>query len=172
METIDGLAFLGRNPLDYPNVFVATGDSGMGITHGTIAGMLLADLILDKENPWEALYSPSRKPVMAAANFLSENANVATQYADWVTCGEVDSMDEIAPCSGAILRRGLSKVAVHRDAQGHTTELSAVCPHLMCVVHWNQAETTWDCPCHGSRFDAYGKVINGPANVDLSPVDP
>lgn len=171
METIDGLAFIGRNPLDAPNVFVATGDSGMGITHGTIAGMLLTDLIMGQECPWEALYSPSRKPVMASARFLSENANVATQYADWVTSGEVDSIDDIAPCSGAIVRRGLFKVAVHRDAQGKITERSAVCPHLMCIVHWNQAETTWDCPCHGSRFDAYGKVINGPANVDLSPVD-
>ena len=68
-----------------------------------------------------------------------------------------------------MVRRGLDKVAVYRDEQGALHERSAVCPHLGCIVHWNRAEKTWDCPCHGSRFDAYGKVINGPANRDLAP---
>jgi Rieske Fe-S protein len=69
------------------------------------------------------------------------------------------------------LRRGLSKVAVYRDDEGRAHELSAVCPHLGCIVRWNQAEHTWDCPCHGSRFDKLGKVINGPANIDLPPAE-
>jgi glycine/D-amino acid oxidase-like deaminating enzyme/nitrite reductase/ring-hydroxylating ferredoxin subunit len=170
METIDGLAFIGRNPLDKENVYVVTGDSGMGMTHGTIAGMLLTDLILGRQNPWEQLYDPSRKPVRAAGRFATENLNVAAQYTDWVTPGEVSSIDEIAPGTGAILRRGMTKVAVSRDEKGDVTELSAVCPHLQCVVHWNQAETTWDCPCHGSRFHADGECVNGPANKNLAPV--
>jgi glycine/D-amino acid oxidase-like deaminating enzyme/nitrite reductase/ring-hydroxylating ferredoxin subunit len=170
METADGLAFIGRNPLDKENVYIVTGDSGMGMTHGTIAGMLLTDLILGRANPWEQLYDPSRKPVRAAGTFVKENLNVAAQYADWVTPGEVSSVDEIAPGTGAVLRRGMTKVAVSRDEKGEVTELSAVCPHLQCVVHWNQAETTWDCPCHGSRFHADGECINGPANKDLAPV--
>jgi glycine/D-amino acid oxidase-like deaminating enzyme/nitrite reductase/ring-hydroxylating ferredoxin subunit len=171
METVDGLAFIGRNPLDDENVFIATGDSGMGITHGTIAGMLICDLILGKKNPWESLYDPSRKPVRAAAQFAKENLNVAAQYVDWLTPSEVESVREIQPGSGAVLRRGLSKVAVYRDGKGKCTEMSAACPHLGCIVHWNAAEQSWDCPCHGSRFTATGKVINGPANVELSPAE-
>lgn len=170
METMDGLAFIGRNPLDEKNIFIATGDSGMGITHGAIAGMLLTDLILEKDNPWAKLYDPSRKTVSAAGSFISENLNVARQYADWLTPGEVGSTDEIAPGCGAIVRRGLTKVAASRDEKGVLTEVSAVCPHLGCIVHWNNAEHSWDCPCHGSRFHADGKVVNGPANVDLAPV--
>jgi glycine/D-amino acid oxidase-like deaminating enzyme/nitrite reductase/ring-hydroxylating ferredoxin subunit len=169
MKTIDGLAFIGRNPMDADNVYVATGDSGMGMTHGTIAGMLLTDLILGKQNPWATLYDPSRKPLRAAGGFAQENFNVARQYLDWLTPGEVDSAREIEPGCGAVLRRGLSKVAVYRDDEGKAHEMSAVCPHLGCIVHWNQAEHTWDCPCHGSRFDKLGKVINGPSNVDLEP---
>jgi glycine/D-amino acid oxidase-like deaminating enzyme/nitrite reductase/ring-hydroxylating ferredoxin subunit len=171
MKTIDGLAFIGRNPADNPNVYVATGDSGMGMTHGTIAGMLIADLILGRPNLWEQLYDPSRKTVQAAGGFIKENLNVALQYGDWLTPGEADSVDEIPRGCGAIVRRGMTKVAAYRNAQGELTELSAVCPHLGCIVSWNQAESTWDCPCHGSRFHAEGGVINGPANVDLAPVE-
>jgi Rieske Fe-S protein len=165
------LAYIGRNPLDENNVYVVTGDSGMGMTHGTIAGMLLTDLILGRENPWEALYDPSRKNVAAAGPFLKENLNVANQYLDWVTPGEVESTDRIALGTGAVIRRGMAKIAACRDDDGKLTELSAVCPHLGCVVHWNNAERSWDCPCHGSRFHADGEVINGPANENLSPVE-
>jgi glycine/D-amino acid oxidase-like deaminating enzyme/nitrite reductase/ring-hydroxylating ferredoxin subunit len=168
LETIDGLAFIGRNPGDAPNVFVATGDSGMGMTHGTIAGILLTDLILGKENPWAALYDPARKTLRAAAEFARENLNVLRQYGDWLTGGDVASPDEIAPGKGAVIRRGLTKVAVYRDEQGILHERSALCPHLGCVVDWNDAEKTWDCPCHGSRFDRCGRVLNGPANRDLA----
>jgi glycine/D-amino acid oxidase-like deaminating enzyme/nitrite reductase/ring-hydroxylating ferredoxin subunit len=168
LETLDGLAFIGRNPGD-DNVYIATGDSGDGLTHGTIAGVLLTDLILGRPNPWTELYDPSRKVPLAAGRFLRENVNVAAQYADWVTPGDADSGREIPFDSGAIVRRGAAKVAIYRDADGKTHALSAVCPHLGCVVQWNDAEKTWDCPCHGSRFDKRGKVVNGPANADLAP---
>jgi Rieske Fe-S protein len=168
METIDGLAFIGRNSLDKDNVFVVTGDSGMGMTHGTIAGMLLTDLILGRENPWATLYDPSRKTLRAAGEYAKEALNMAAQYRDWVTGGDVGSVDEIARDSGAVLRRGLKKVAVYRDEDGTLHERSAVCPHLGCIVQWNPSEKTWDCPCHGSRFDKLGTVLNGPANRDLA----
>src|SRR5439155_3375196 len=155
METVDGLAFIGRNPNDAANVYVATGDSGMGMTHGTIAGMLLCDLILGRENPWAALYDPARKTLRAAGEFTRENLNVALQYADWLTRGEVASTDEIRPETGAVIRSGLHKLAVYRDGQGKLHKWSAVCPHLGCVVNWNDGEKTWDCPCHGSRFDRH-----------------
>ena len=168
METLDYLAFIGRNPGE-DNVYIATGDSGMGLTHGTIAGMLLGDLIGGHENSWAGLYDPSRKPLRAAREFARENLNVARQYADYLTGGDVASPAEIAAGSGAVMRKGLRKVAVYKDAQGQVHERSAVCPHLGCIVQWNGAEKTWDCPCHGSRFDCRGKVINGPANRDLAP---
>jgi glycine/D-amino acid oxidase-like deaminating enzyme/nitrite reductase/ring-hydroxylating ferredoxin subunit len=172
LETIDGLAFIGRNPLDAENVFIATGDSGMGMTHGTIAGILLTDLILGQENRWASLYNPARKRVHAVGEFAKENLNVAWQYADWLTPGEVRETEAIAPGSGAVIRRGLRKVAIYRSEDGETHEFSAVCPHLGCVVHWNPAEHSWDCPCHGSRFNCHGEVINGPANSNLAAVEP
>jgi glycine/D-amino acid oxidase-like deaminating enzyme/nitrite reductase/ring-hydroxylating ferredoxin subunit len=171
METIDGLAFIGRNPMDKPNVYIATGDSGMGMTHGTIAGILLSDLILGRQNAWADLYDPARKTVKAANEFLKENLNVAVQYVDWLTGGQVKSVEEIPAGQGAVVRRGLTKIAAYRDEQGVIHERSAVCGHLGCIVVWNGAEQTWDCPCHGSRFDRYGHVINGPANGDLAPAD-
>ncbi|MGH8639292.1 MAG: FAD-dependent oxidoreductase, partial [Burkholderiales bacterium] len=171
METQDGLAFIGRNPMDAENVFVVTGDSGMGMTHGTIAGILLTDLIVGRENPWADLYSPSRIRTGAAGEFVKENLNVALQYTAWITGGEVASVDEIAPNTGAVLREGLIKVAVYRDEAGELHRRSAVCTHLGCIVSWNPAARTWDCPCHGSRFDRFGTVVNGPAPSDLSAVD-
>lgn len=171
MEPIDGLAFIGRNPMDKENVFIATGDSGNGMTHGTIAGMLLCDSIIGKENEWATLYDPSRKTLRALGKFAKENINVAAQYADVVTPGEVDSTSEIAAGSGAIIRRGLKKIAAYKDEAGKLHDLSAVCRHLGCIVDWNSLEKTWDCPCHGSRYDALGHVIMGPANSNLPTVE-
>ena len=168
MEPVDGVAFIGRNPLDDDNVYIATGDSGQGMTHGTIAGMLLTDLIQGRKNRWEDLYSPSRVRVKSLPEYASENINVAGQYADYVTAGDVKSESEIRPGEGAIIREGVSKLAVHRDEAGTVHKLSAVCPHMGCIVAWNSTEQTWDCPCHGSRFSAEGKVYQGPANTDLS----
>ena len=171
MEPVDGLAFIGRNPLDDDNVFIATGDSGQGMTHGTIAGMLLTDLIQGRKNKWEDLYNPSRIRVKALPEYASENVNVAMQYTDYVTAGEIQSEAEVKPGTGAIMREGVSKVAVYRDEAGVVQKFSAVCPHLGCVVAWNSTEQTWDCPCHGSRFSARGRVYQGPANSDLSEVE-
>lgn len=170
MESIDGLAYIGRNPGDSPNVYVATGDSGMGMTHGTIAGLLVSDLMMDRPSPWASLYDPSRQPIKAAGTFLAESLNVAAQYGDWLTPGDVASERDIPIDGGAILRNGLHKIAAYRDREGVLHQCSAVCPHLSCIVAWNPSQKTWDCPCHGSRFDRFGKVLNGPATSDLSPL--
>jgi glycine/D-amino acid oxidase-like deaminating enzyme/nitrite reductase/ring-hydroxylating ferredoxin subunit len=167
MNSLDGLAFIGANPGDEDNVYVVTGDTGMGMTHGTIAGLLLTDLIMGRANPWSGLYDPSRLMVRAAPSFLAENFNTAVQYTDWLTAGVKTVPKEIERGHGAVIRRGLGVVAAYRDPDGRLHERSAVCPHLGCVVAWNSSEHTWDCPCHGSRFDATGRVISGPANVDL-----
>ncbi|HEX8130933.1 MAG TPA: FAD-dependent oxidoreductase [Pyrinomonadaceae bacterium] len=168
MEPVDGLAFIGRNPLDSDNVFIATGDSGNGMTHGTIAGMLLTDLISGRENKWAELYDPSRKTLGAIRDFAEENLNVAAQYTDLVTPGEVSDASEIKAGDGAIIRRGLTKVACYRDESGALHERSAICAHLGCVVRWNSTEKTWDCPCHGSRYQVDGHVVNGPAISGLA----
>ncbi|MCE3225026.1 MAG: dependent oxidoreductase [Nitrospira sp.] len=170
MESVDGLAFIGRNPGDADNIYIATGDSGMGMTHGTIAGLLITDLIMRRESPWASLYDPSRKPVRAAGEFVRESLNMAAQYTDWVTGGDVETERQIPNEQGAVLRDGLTKIAAYRDSRGTLHKCSAVCPHLNCIVAWNPTEKTWDCPCHGSRFDKFGKVLNGPAISDLSPL--
>jgi glycine/D-amino acid oxidase-like deaminating enzyme/nitrite reductase/ring-hydroxylating ferredoxin subunit len=163
MEPVDSLALIGRNPLDRDNVYVVTGDSGNGMTHGTIAGMLITDLIMGRQNPWTALYDPARKTLGAVKDFTKENLNVAAQYKDVVTPGEVNDIADIKPGEGAILRHGVKKVAVFKGEDGQVHQRSAFCTHLGCVVRWNSAEKTWDCPCHGSRFQTDGHVVNGPA---------
>ncbi|MFN2378235.1 MAG: FAD-dependent oxidoreductase, partial [Candidatus Binatia bacterium] len=171
METIDGLAYLGRNPLDADNVYIATGDSGMGMTHGTIAGMLITDLILGRENPWATLYDPSRVTLRAAGRFAKEAANMAWQYTDWLTPGDITTPGYLLPGEGAVMRDGLTKVAAYRDDDSVIHRMSAVCPHLGGIVTWNSSEHTWDCPCHGSRFDRFGTVVCGPAISGLAPLD-
>jgi glycine/D-amino acid oxidase-like deaminating enzyme/nitrite reductase/ring-hydroxylating ferredoxin subunit len=170
MEPVDHMAFIGRNPRDAGNVYIATGDSGHGMTHGTIAGLLLRDLILGRDNPWAALYDPARTTARTITEYARENINVAQQYTDYLTGGDFDSIRSIAPGSGALVRHGLTKLAVYRDPAGVAHAYSAICPHAGCLVHWNHTEESWDCPCHGSRFDPHGHVINGPANTALTPV--
>lgn len=162
LEPANGLGIIGP---DAPgsNVYVATGDSGMGMTHGTIAGLLLSDLIAGRSNPWATLYDPHRRSLRAIGALARENANVAAQYLDWLTAGDAGSLEEVAPGTGAVIRRGLRKLAVYRDRAGTLHVLSAVCTHLGGIVAWNVEEATWDCPCHGSRFTVDGDVINGPA---------
>ena len=167
MESIDGVAFIGRNPKDDPNVYIVTGDSGAGITHGTIAGILLRDLIIGRDNPWATLYDPARKTPRPAGSFPAENPKAGGEYAHWLTPGEVGTVEEIKPGMGAVIRRDSSKLAISRDDKGNLHRCSAVCSHLGCIVSWNSTEHTWDCPCHGSRFTPDGTLLNGPA---LSPL--
>ncbi len=162
MQATDGLACIGRNPGDDSNVYIVTGDSGAGMTHGTIAGILLCDLIVGRDNPWTTLYDPMRKTPRARFTFVRQ-PNASGEYAHWLTPGEVSTVREIKPGMGAIIHRGSSKLAVSRDDEDELHTRCAVCPHLGCIVSWNSAEHTWDCPCHGSRFSPNGKLLNGPA---------
>ncbi|MGZ9097574.1 MAG: FAD-dependent oxidoreductase [Micavibrio sp.] len=171
MESVDYLAFIGRNPGD-KNIYIVTGDSGNGMTHATIAGMLITDQIQGRVNPWEDLYDPARKTILSAATYIKENANVVgNMVSDWVAPSEAARIEDIRAGEGAIMRRGISKIAVHRDEAGVVHQCSAVCTHLGCVVQWNGAEKSWDCPCHGSRFDVSGHILNGPAVKGLEEVE-
>jgi glycine/D-amino acid oxidase-like deaminating enzyme/nitrite reductase/ring-hydroxylating ferredoxin subunit len=171
IETMDGLAFIGKDPAGPENIYIVTGDSGMGMTHGTISGILLPDLIMGRQNSWAEVYDPGRKPLGVLSSFLKENADVAAQTTDWATGGDVKSIQEVRAGSGAIIRHGASNVAVYRSDDGLIHAMSAACTHQGCVVQWNNTEKSWDCPCHGSRFDRFGKVVNGPASRDLAALD-
>jgi glycine/D-amino acid oxidase-like deaminating enzyme/nitrite reductase/ring-hydroxylating ferredoxin subunit len=166
-EPADGMGFIGRYS---DHVYIATGDSGQGMTHGTIAGILLRDLLIGRENPWAKLYDPLRSALRGFGEIASENLNVLPKYGRWVTGGDVSGPGEIPAGEGRVIRRGLKKLAMYRNEQGELHTHSAVCPHLGCIVAWNSTEKTWDCPCHGSRFAPEGRVLNGPANTDLEEV--
>jgi glycine/D-amino acid oxidase-like deaminating enzyme/nitrite reductase/ring-hydroxylating ferredoxin subunit len=168
MEPVDYLAYIGRNPNDSDNVFVASGDSGNGMTNGTIAAIMIRDLINGNRNRWENIYDPGRINLETTKDFLEENLNVARKYKELFTAGDMEK-DGILPVnSGTVIRDGISKLAIYRDEFGELHAYNAMCPHMKCVVHWNNTEKSFDCPCHGSRFTCFGKVVNGPANTDLS----
>lgn len=170
MEPVDGLAYIGRNPGDR-HVYIATGDSGHGMTHALIAGSLIPDLIEGQPHPAAELYDPARKTLRSLGEYAKENLNVTAQFREYVTSGDVHSLGSIVPGEGAVIRRGLHKIAAYRDLTGKLHECSAVCTHIGCVVAWNSLEKSWDCPCHGSRFDPLGMVIAGPARSSLAPIE-
>jgi glycine/D-amino acid oxidase-like deaminating enzyme/nitrite reductase/ring-hydroxylating ferredoxin subunit len=171
LEASDGLAFIGKNPGD-ARVLVLTGASGNGMSYAGLGAELIGDLLHGVENPFQKLYDPARKPASLGAigRFVRENLNTMEQYSDWVGPADAASAADIERGEGAVLRRGLTRVAVYVDDSGLAHELSASCPHWGGVVAWNSAEKSWDCPCHGSRFDCHGKVLAGPAVSDLVPL--
>jgi len=169
LEPIDFAGFVGRNP-GSERVYVATGDSGQGITNGAIAGMLIADLIETGTSPWAAVYDPARKVKKRLGEFVSENATALKNAAEYLTAGDIASAESLAPGEGKLLRSGLQTIAACRDRNGRLHLRSASCTHLGCVVHFNSLEQCWDCPCHGSQFAPDGTALNGPAIAPLGAV--
>ena len=113
------------------------------------------------------MYDPGRKIIHGFSEYVTEQANTLSQYSDWVKGGEVSSISDIPIGEGAIVQEGADKLAVYHDSDGKIHTVSAVCTHLGCIVHFNSAERSWDCPCHGSRFDIDGEVLHGPASAPL-----
>lgn len=169
LETIDYAGFIGRNPGNQ-RVYVATGDSGQGMTHGVASAVINADLITAGKSEWAHVYAPDRKPLSAAWNYLSENATALKNLAEYVMPGEIASLDELKPGQGAILRQGLNRIAAYRNGNGELQLHSASCTHVGCQLHFNSFEQTWDCPCHGSIFDVDGQPLNAPAVSALQSV--
>lgn len=170
MDTLDYCGFIGREA-GTARIFVSTGDSGQGMTHGVVASLLIPDLIEGKKNAFTVVYDPDRKPLKAAATFVSENTTAITNMAQYLAPGELASVEELEAGQGAIIRDGLSKIAAYRAKDGTLYQRSAVCTHLGCHLRWNSFETCWDCPCHGSHFAPDGSVLNGPAVAPLSEVE-
>lgn len=164
----DGLPYIGESSDD--NIYLATGFSTDGLTYGVLSAMILDDQLNGRENRWSDLYKASRfTPLKSAKNFIKENMNVAKQYLkDLPGKAEAESFDEIAAGQGKVVEVDDEKWAVFKDENGQVHCQSAVCTHMDCIVDWNDAEKSWDCPCHGSRFKATGEVIEGPA---FSPLD-
>jgi glycine/D-amino acid oxidase-like deaminating enzyme/nitrite reductase/ring-hydroxylating ferredoxin subunit len=168
--TLDGLPFVG--PVDGSDgLYVATGFGGWGMTNGTMAGLLLADAAQGIGSPWDEVYALGRRSLLASAGrFVKENTNVALQQA----AGRLrssGSLAEVGPGEAAVVSQDGNDVAVHRSSDGMLSAVSAACTHMGCVVAWNGAESSWDCPCHGSRFATDGRVLHGPATKPLKPVD-
>lgn len=171
IEPVDCLAFIGKNPGD-DNIYIITGDSGNGMTHGTLGGIIINDIITGNPNTYIELYDPSRITLRSGVDFLKEVGNMAYKAGkDWISSGDIKEFDELPTGKGAIVSKGLEKIAVYKDEDGSLHTCSAVCPHLGGVLQWNDDEKSFDCPLHGSRFTAYGAVINGPSISDLKKVD-
>lgn len=164
LEPVDGLPYIGRNAAA-SHCYVATGYSGNGMTNATVAAMLLVDLVMGRANPWADLYEATRvKPLASMRKFLGENKDFPKHLVgDRLRRAEARSVEEVAPGQGRLVQLGGRTLAVYRSEAGELSALSPVCTHLYCHVQWNDAEHTWDCPCHGSRYDTSGEVIDGPA---------
>jgi glycine/D-amino acid oxidase-like deaminating enzyme/nitrite reductase/ring-hydroxylating ferredoxin subunit len=169
LEPMDGIAFIGRNPFDYENVYIVTGDSGNGMTHCSFAGLLISDLINGKENKWEKLYNPWRFTVKESGAIFKQMMHEIISYMKRMpNFKNAELLSSIKNSEGKIVDLMGGKFGVYRDEKGLLNIVSAECTHLKCTLAWNRDELSWDCPCHGSRFTYEGKVINGPANSDLS----
>jgi len=172
VEPVDGLPFIGRNA-GAEHVYVATGFSGNGLTFGTIAAMILKDACLGAKNPYSELYDPGRlKPFTRLSSFLAENVDYPLHLlSDALKAPTARSLDEIPKEDGRIVRVSGRRVAAFRDTGGRLHVVSPICTHLGCHVAFNAAEKSWDCPCHGSRFDVDGNVLDGPASDPLERID-
>ena len=174
IEPVDGLPYIGLNTAA-SHVYVATGFAGNGMTYGTQAGLIVSDLVQLRPNAYAALYDATRvKPLAGAKDYVSENVDFPAHFLkDRVAALDVEAtdVDAVPAGTGRIVRLDGKKCAVYRDERGEVHALSPVCPHMGCDVAWNEAETSWDCPCHGSRFTATGQVLNGPAVRPLAAVE-
>ena len=169
--SFDGLPYVGRIGSGSEHVYVATAFAAWGMTNGTAAAMLLSDLITGRENRWAGLYDSTRTPPLASKSLYKEGADQAVHFVKDRFKGVTEDASAVAPGEGKIVGRPGDQSAFYRDPQGEVHAVSARCTHLGCIVSWNPVETSWDCPCHGSRFSVDGEVLQGPAARDLEKKD-
>lgn len=166
IETDDGMPFIGEHE---EREFIATGFSGNGFTLGTLSALMARDRYLGRANPWLSLLAVDRSPFHGGAwRYVQENVDYPYYFLrDRLRRPEVDSVDQVDQGEGRIASYQGKKVAAYRDDTGHLTLLAPRCTHMNCLVKWNSADRTWDCPCHGSRFRPSGEVLSGPAEQPL-----
>ena len=164
LTTLDDVPYIGHITTGKPNVFVATGYRKWGMTTGTMAGILIKDLIIKKHSPWEELYTPSRfKADPSLKNLIKEGAMVAREFVKGKLKAASQTMEGLEPDTAKVVDLDGNKVGIYKDVDGKLHTVDTTCTHMGCEVQWNGAERSWDCPCHGSRFDINGNVIEGPA---------
>jgi nitrite reductase/ring-hydroxylating ferredoxin subunit len=172
--TPDGIPYVGRSP-GSSRIFLATGFAAWGMTNSAAAALLMSDMVLGRENErWAEVFDPSRaRPKASWREFLKENVNVAATAVSGKLAGGGDRRaEDLLPGEGALVREGGRTRAAYREADGRLILLEPSCRHMGCDVTFNEAERTWDCPCHGSRYSAEGRVIHGPALRPLKRVEP
>lgn len=172
-EPADGIAYIGHLPGNPDNVYVATGFGGNGMIYSHIASITLTQLILTKESEFDKLFSPERlKPVAGFTNFVKENLDVVKEFiGKRLSKDKLHELTELAPGEGRVVKYEGKSLALYKDDNGQLHAINPVCTHAKCTVGWNTAEKTWDCPCHGARYDIDGQVLTGPARVDLEVVE-
>jgi glycine/D-amino acid oxidase-like deaminating enzyme/nitrite reductase/ring-hydroxylating ferredoxin subunit len=171
-EPVDYMAFIGKNQ-GQKHTYIVTGDSGNGLTHGVLAGKLIADEIEGTDNPWASLYSPNRLASIARSlpSMISHDVQINAQYKRYLQ-SDITDIEDLARGSGGVLHNKLGKpIAIYKSEDGNVEKFSALCPHMKGVVCWNSLEKSWDCPVHGSRFSKEGVCVMGPAKGNLSPAD-
>ena len=168
-STVDMLPYAGTARRSSKHVYTATGFGKWGMTNGTAGAIVITDAILGTDNKFSSLFNPHRATVKASAKkFATENAKVAQHwFGDRLAHSQRGPFDELKAGEASVTRVGMGQIAAYRDEGGTLHAVSAVCTHLACIVAWNPAEKSWDCPCHGSRFDTEGRVLHGPAVKDL-----
>lgn len=169
--TPDGVPFIGQSPLR-DRIWLATGFGGWGMTNGVIAAIILSDLIDGKENLWSEVFSPSRFGVDMIPKLVKDNIKtVGHLIGDRLSSVEEIRLEQVLPGRGVVAEMDGDRRAIYRDQNGTTCILNPACTHMGCQVAWNDWESTWDCPCHGSRFKATGEVIHGPATRPLARIE-
>jgi Rieske Fe-S protein len=171
-EPADGLPYIGHLPGNASNIYTATGFGGNGMIYGTLAGIILCDLLVNGTSVYKELFSPSRvKPVAGFSNFVKEAADVIKQLASAPFAGtKLKQVNEMAAGEAKIVKHGGATIALYKDDQHQLHGVNPACTHIKCTVAWNESERSWDCPCHGSRFDIDGNVLTGPARKDLEKI--
>jgi glycine/D-amino acid oxidase-like deaminating enzyme/nitrite reductase/ring-hydroxylating ferredoxin subunit len=165
--TADGMPYVGLSP-NRKRIYVATGFFGWGMTNGFVSGQLLSDLILGNESPWAETYNPARMGLKSFPKIISGSLDAARHLVgDRIKRAPIESVDDLRPGDGGIVQVEGERVAAFRDDDGGLRLCSSACTHMGCQVHFNNAERSWDCPCHGSRFDVDGQVLHGPATQPL-----
>jgi glycine/D-amino acid oxidase-like deaminating enzyme/nitrite reductase/ring-hydroxylating ferredoxin subunit len=171
-EPADGLPYIGHIPGHPQNIFVATGFGGNGMTYSSVAALTLKEILLNEQNKYADLFNPNRiKPIAGFTNFIKHNADVVRLFAGkWFSGEDLQQLADLAPGEGRLVKYNKHKIALYKDEAGALHAVNPACVHMKCDVHWNSAEKSWDCPCHGARYSFDGKMLNGPASADLEQI--